>query len=207
MCTAIFDDELFGRTLDLECSYGENVVITPRGYKFNYLYEKGLVKEFGVSNMNATQIELYNKKLDHKVKYNQVQFSIVHSHMISEGLFVDMSESEACSRSGNMIEYAMLRDIKLQAWSPLMASWEDGCFIDHPKYEALNNKLNELAIKYGVSKSAIAVSWILRHPAKIMPIVGTTSIKHLSEIIEANNITLSREEWYALYLSNNHFLP
>lgn len=174
---------------------------------FNYLYEKGLVKEFGVSNMNAMQIELYNKKLDHKVKYNQVQFSIVHSHMISEGLFVDMSESEACSRSGNMIEYAMLRDIKLQAWSPLMASWEDGCFIDHPKYEALNNKLNELAIKYGVSKSAIAVSWILRHPAKIMPIVGTTSIKHLSEIIEANNITLSREEWYALYLSNNHFLP
>ena len=69
------------------------------------------------------------------------------------------------------------------------------------------NKLNELAIKYGVSKSAIAVSWILRHPAKILPIVGTTSIKHLSEIIEANNITLSREEWYALYLSNNHFLP
>ena len=40
MCTAIFDDGLFGRTLDLECSYGENVVITPRGYKFKYLYEK-----------------------------------------------------------------------------------------------------------------------------------------------------------------------
>ena len=174
---------------------------------FNYLYEKGLVKEFGVSNMNPIQIELYNKNLIHKMKYNQVQFSLVHSHMISEGLFVNMSEAEACNRSGNMIEYAMLKDINLQAWSPLMATWEDGCFIDHPKYGSLNLKLEELAKKYGVTKSAIALSWILRHPAKIVPIVGTTSIKHLSELLEAKNVILSREDWYALYLSNNHLLP
>ena len=63
--------------------------------------------------MNPLQIELYNKYLTHKIKYNQVQFSVFHSHMISEGLFVNMSENEACNRSGNMIEYAMLKDIKL----------------------------------------------------------------------------------------------
>lgn len=174
---------------------------------FDYLYDKGLVKAFGVSNMNTMQIELYNSKLNHKIEYNQVQFSIVHSHMISEGLFVNMSEIEACNRSGAMIEYSMIKNIKLQAWSPLMASWEDGCFIDHPKYQKLNDKLNELALKYNVSKNAIAISWILRHPAKICPVVGTTSVKHLDEMIKAKDIVLSREEWYSLYLASGHILP
>ena len=174
---------------------------------FNYLYDKGLVKEFGVSNMNPMQIELYNKKLKHKMKYNQVQLSIVHSHMIGEGMFVNMSEDESIIRSGNIIEYSMLNDIKLQAWSPLMASWEDGTFIDNPKYQLLNVKLEELALKYNVSKNSIAISWILRHPANIVPIVGTTKISHLLEIIKAKEIILTREEWYSLYLSAGHMLP
>ena len=174
---------------------------------FNYLYEKGLVKEFGVSNMNPIQIELYNKRLQHKIKHNQVQFSLVHSHMISEGMFVNMSEDESAMRSGNLIEYSMLKDINLQAWSPLMASWDDGTFIDNSKYADLNKKLEEIAEKYQVTKNCIAISWILRHPANILPIVGTTSIKHLNEMIKAKNIKLTREEWYSLYLASNHILP
>ena len=174
---------------------------------FNYLYDKGLVKNFGVSNMNVMQIELYNKFLTHKMMYNQVQLSIVHSHLISEGLFVNMSEEESPSRSGGMLEYAQLKEINLQAWSPLMASWEDGTFIDNPKYEKVNLKLDELAKKYDVTKNAIAISFILRHPSNILPIVGTTSIIHLLEMVKAVNITLTKEEWYSLYLSAGHILP
>lgn len=174
---------------------------------FNYLHETGLVKSFGVSNMSSWQIELYNQKLEQKMQYNQVQFSIVHSHMISEGLFFNMSEHEACNRSAGMLEYAMLKDIKLQAWSPLMASWEDGSFIDNPKYEKLNKKLEEISNKYGVSKNTIAISWVLRHPANITPVVGTTSVNHLLEIIVAKKIELTREEWYGLYIASNHILP
>lgn len=174
---------------------------------FEYLYNKGLVKNFGVSNMNPMQIELYNKFLTNKIKYNQVQFSIVHSYMISEGLFVNMSEDEGCIKSGNLLEYAMLKEMKLQAWSPLMASWDDGSFIDNPKYEKLNNKLQELANKYNVCKNTIAIAWILRHPSNITPIVGTTSINHLLEIAKAKDINLTKEEWYSLYLSAGHILP
>ena len=174
---------------------------------FEYLYNKGLVKNFGVSNMNPIQIELYNKYLTHKMKYNQVQFSIVHSHMISEGLFVNMSEEEGCIRSGNLLEYSMLKGIELQAWSPLMASWDDGSFINNPKYENLNNKLQEIANKYNVSKNTIAIAWVLRHPSNITPIVGTTSINHLLELVKAKEIILTREEWYSLYLSGGHILP
>lgn len=174
---------------------------------FNYLYENGLVKSFGVSNMNSFQIELYNKYLVQKIQYNQVQLSIVHSHLISEGLFVNMSEEEGLLKSGGLIEYSMLKGIKMQAWSPLMASWDDGTFIDNPKYLNVNKVLEELANKYNVTKNAIAVSWILRHPASITPIVGTTNIKHLLEMIEGTKIKLTKEEWYRLYLSNNHLLP
>lgn len=174
---------------------------------FNYLYDNGLVKSFGVSNMNVMQIELYNKYLTHKITHNQVQFSVVHSHLISEGLFVNMSEIESPSRSGGLIEYSMLKDINLQAWSPLMASWEDGTFIDNPKYENVNKKLKELANKYSVSKNAIAIAFILRHPANIIPVVGTTSIIHLEEMLKAKDITLTKEEWYSLYLSGGHILP
>ena len=174
---------------------------------FNYLYDQGLVKSFGVSNMNVMQIELYNKYLTHKITHNQVQFSVVHSHLISEGLFVNMSEIESPSRSGGLIEYSMLKDINLQAWSPVMASWEEGTFIDNPKYDKVNKKLEELANKYNVSKNAIAIAFILRHPANIIPIVGTTSIIHLEEMIKAKDITLTKEEWYSLYLSCGHILP
>ena len=174
---------------------------------FNYLYDNGLVKSFGVSNMNVMQIELYNKYLTHKIKHNQVQFSIVHSHLISEGVFVNMSENESPSRSGGMIEYAMLKDISLQAWSPVMATWKDGTFIDNPKYEKVNLKLEELANKYNVCKNAIAIAFILRHPANIIPVVGTTSIIHLEEMLKGKDIILTKEEWYSLYLSAGHILP
>lgn len=174
---------------------------------FNYLYDSGLVKEFGLSNCSSAQINLYNKYLDHKIKYDQVQFSIVHSHLISQGIFFNMSENEAIDRSDFLLEYSMLNDIKLQAWSPLLASWTDGTFIENPKYENLNNKLLELAEKYGVTKNAISLAWILRHPANIMPIVGTTSKKHLLEMLKALDINLSREDWYALYLASGHKLP
>ena len=174
---------------------------------FNYLYDSGLVKSFGVSNMNVMQIELYNKYLAHKIEHNQVQFSVVHSHIISEGIFVNMTEVESPSRSGGIIEYSKLKNISLQAWSPVMASWEDGTFIDNPKYEVLNNKLEELAIKYGVTKNCIAISFILRHPANIIPILGTTSVDHLLEMVKAKNIELTRQEWYSLYVSSGHTLP
>lgn len=174
---------------------------------FNYLYENGLVKEFGVSNMNSYQIKLYQKFVNQPIKYNQIQLSLVHNDVIAQGMFVNMKDNEAIDRSGGIIEFCMLEDIKIQAWSSLMASWADGTFIDNEKYQKLNDKLLELANKYNVSKNAIAIAWILKHPSNITPIVGTTSITHLLEINKAKNINLTKKEWYELFLSSGHYLP
>ena len=174
---------------------------------FDYLFKNGFVKEFGLSNVNSWQIELYKKYVKYPIKYNQIQFSIVHSHLISQGLFVNMRDDESADHSSGLIEYMMLNDIKMQAWSPLMASWADGSFIDNPKYQKLNEELEKLALKYQVTKNAIAISWILRHPANIIPILGTTSVSHLHELVKAKDINLERKEWYSLYLASGHYLP
>lgn len=223
ICSGYFDsskEHIINQALEsirlLNCEYLDSLLIhrpdalvdlKEVNEAFKYLYEKGLVKSFGVSNMNSWQIELYQKNIDFKLKYNQVQFSIVHSHLISQGLFVNMSENEAIDHSSGLLEYSLLKDIELQAWSPLMASWSEGTFIDNPNYKELNDYLLELSLKYKVSKNAIAIAWILRLPANIVPIIGTTSINHLLELVEAKNIELTRKEWYGLYLKAGHILP
>lgn len=174
---------------------------------FDYLFKNGLVKEFGVSNMNPLQIELFKKYVKYPIKYNQIQLSIVHSRLISQGLFVNTNNDEAISHSSMLLEYCKLNDIEIQAWSPLMASWEDGSFIDNDKYYNLNQVLQRLAEKYQVSKNAIAISFILRHPFDINVIVGTTSCYHLEELVEARKVNLTKQEWYELYQSAGHRLP
>ncbi len=167
---------------------------------FDQLYDEGKVKYFGVSNMNAGQIELIQKYTKHPLIFNQIQFNVVNAGIIDSGIHVNMSDDASIDHDGSLLEYCRLHDITIQPWSILQASWEKGCFIDHPDYQELNEKLEELANKYGITKTAMSVAWILRHPAHMQPIAGTTSPKHLEELCEAANIEMTRQDWYALYL-------
>lgn len=174
---------------------------------FKYLYDKRLVRYFGVSNMNQFQVELIERNIDFKLLFNQLQFSIVHSILIDEELNVNMKNNESINHGGSILDYSRLNNITIQAWSVLQASWEEGSFLGNPKYRELNEKLYELSLKYNVKPSAIAIAWILRHPAKMQAIVGTTSLDHLEEIAKANDFVLERKEYYDLYLSVNKILP
>ena len=87
-----------------------------------------------------------------------------------------------------------------------MPAWQ-GCFLGNDEYPELNQKIHVLAEKYNVSDTTIAATWILRHPANMQIITGTTSESRLKEIIAACEITLTREEWYELYLAAGHPLP
>ena len=123
------------------------------------------------------------------------------------GIFVNMIDSEATDRDGGTLNYCMLEDIRIQSWSPLQASGWTGTFIDNPKYAKTNEILADLADKYGVSKTAVALAWILRHPAGMQPILGTTSVEHLTESCDATNFKLTNQEWYDLYLAEGRPLP
>ena len=87
----------------------------------------------------------------------------------------------------------------MQAWSPLQYNMFEGAFLNHEKFMPLNQQLENFCEKYRVSKSALAISWILRHPASIQPIVGTTNKDHLVDTCRAADVILSREDWYQLY--------
>lgn len=121
--------------------------------------------------------------------------------MISNGLYVNMKEEQSLDHDSSILDYCRLNDITIQSWSIMQASWVEGSFIDHPDFKELNVVLNNLANKYNVTKNAIVVAWIVRHPANIQAIFGTTSIKHLEEICLGCDITLTHEEYYHILAS------
>ncbi len=174
---------------------------------FNEMKEQGLVRYFGVSNFPASKIRMLQKYVSEPLIIDQIQLSAVHALAIDESVFFNMTDDHAVSRTDQILDYAMENDIVLQAWCPLQASWEDGSFLNHPKYPQLNEVLDRLAEKYGVTKAAIAAAWILRLPASMQVIAGTTSPKHLQEMAAAADLRLSRQEWYDLYLASHYPLP
>lgn len=174
---------------------------------FDELYEQGKVKYFGVSNHTPYQIQLIQKYTKHPIIINQLQLSIVHSVMIDSGMNMNMKESWAQDKDGGVLDFCRLNDITIQPWSVIQASWAEGTFIDNPDYEKLNIELDKLANEYNVTKATIAIAWLLRHPANMQPIAGTTSCSHLIELAKAADIQLSRQQWYDLYLASGKPLP
>lgn len=174
---------------------------------FTKLKESGKVRHFGVSNQNPMQIELLKKYVEQDLIVNQLQFSIVHTPMIDAGLNVNMRHNQAIVRDSNVLEYSRLNDMTVQAWSPFQHGMIEGPFIGNEQFPEVNAKLQELAETKGVTDSAIATAWILRHPATIQPIVGTMNTQRLTDIAKASDVQLSRKEWYELYRAAGNDLP
>lgn len=174
---------------------------------FNILHRSGKVRNFGVSNQKPMQIELLSKYLNQKLMINQLQLSITNATMISNGINVNMENGSAVDRDGSILDYCRLKDITIQAWSPFQYGMFAGVFLDNEKFPELNQKIDELAKAKGVPNTAIATAWILRHPAKIQPIVGTTNASRLKDICKASTFELTRQEWYEIYLAAGNMLP
>ena len=174
---------------------------------FAILKNSGKVRNFGVSNHNPMQMALLEKYLGMPIVANQIQMSITNCTAISNGINVNMENDRATMRDGSVIDYCRLHDITLQAWSPFQYGFFSGVFIDNPKFEELNQKLEEVADAHGVNKNTIAIAWLLRHPAKIIPVTGTTKLSRLEDCLKAADITLTREEWYAIFRAAGNNIP
>lgn len=173
-----------------------------------YLLERrGLVKQFGVSNFNAAQLELLQSACREPFLVNQVQFGLMHAGMVSQGIAANTGFDGAVCRDMAVLDYCRLNGITIQAWSPLQYGFFEGTFLDNEKFESLNQVLSEVAGQYKVTKAAIAIAWILRHPANMQVIVGTMNEEHLKELCKAAPVHLSRQEWYRLYQAAGNELP
>ncbi len=174
---------------------------------FDLLYKQGKVRNFGVSNQNPMMMELLKKDVKQPLAVNQLQLSAAFTPGFESGFHVNMEDSQAAMRDGSIFEYCKLHDVVIQAWSVLQFGYFKGNFVGNEKFQALNQVLDRLAIKYGVTSSTIAISWILRYPAKMQAVVGTTNPKHLREVSQAANFSLTRKEWYEIYLAAGNDLP
>lgn len=174
---------------------------------FTILESSGKVRHFGVSNQNPMQIELLRKFVKQPILFNQLQFSITNTGMIDAGINVNMEIDPSIDRDGSILDYCRLHEITIQPWSPFQYGFFEGVFLDNDKFPELNRAIDALAAAKGVTNSAIAIAWILRHPARMQPIVGTTRPERVREICKASDITLSRQEWYEIYRAAGNKLP
>ena len=175
---------------------------------FDTLEKAGKVRCFGVSNLMPMQIELLKKYVKQPLVFNQVQLSLEQSQLIDQALYMNNKTTEfSINRDGSALDYCRLHDITIQAWSPLQYGMFGGTFIDNADFPELNKALAAIAEREGVSKAAVAIAWILRHPAKMQAIIGTMNPEHIKDICDAVKVNLSHHDWYELYLASGKYLP
>ncbi|MDF2595420.1 MAG: aldo/keto reductase [Clostridia bacterium] len=174
---------------------------------FDELESSQKVRHFGISNQNPMQIQLLQKFVKQPLVANQLQLSITNATMISAGINVNMMSESAVNRDGSILDFCRLNDITVQPWSPFQYGFFEGVFLDNAKFPELNTKIDELAAKYEVANTTIAMAWLLRHPAHMQPVTGTMNEGRLKDCIKAADIDLTREEWYEIYLAAGNILP
>ncbi|MDY7542009.1 MULTISPECIES: aldo/keto reductase [unclassified Cryobacterium] len=176
---------------------------------FDELEAAGKVRAFGVSNHTPRQIDLLRKYVRQPIVVNQLQLSLTHAPIIAQGVSANMSAQEqAVTRDGGgIVDYCRLNDITIQAWSPFQAGFFTGVFLGSPEYPELNAVIDRLSAQYGVPAIAIATAWILRHPARMQVVLGTTTPERVTGAAQGSDVTLTRAEWYELFRAAGHIVP
>ena len=174
---------------------------------FDLLKAQGKVIDFGVSNQNPMMMALIQKDVNQPLVANQLQLSAAFTPSFDAGFHVNMKQEAGIVRDSSIFEYCRLHDVVIQAWSVLQFDYFGGVFLGSEKYPELNQVLNRLAEKYHVSPSAVAIAWVLRYPAKMQAVIGTTKKARVAEAARAAEIQLTRKEWYEIYLAAGNDLP
>lgn len=184
---------------------------------FFELEKSGKVKCFGVSNFSSGQIDFLQSFVDCKLYVNQLKMSVAYCPIIDSGINVNTSAPEAYDRDGDILSYCRKNGITIQTYGSLQCEFTDdagffynGAFFTdraRKKYFSLCFMLEGLAQKYGTNPQAVALAWILRHPANMQAIVGTTLSDRIYEYRDCCEIPITDYEWYKLYESAGHRIP
>jgi predicted oxidoreductase len=169
---------------------------------FDELFRSGKVRWFGVSNHTAAQMELLRKFLNQPIVTNQVEFNLIHTQLLDEGIVFNQNNSRL-TRNEGALEYCRSHNITLQAWSPVAGGRLTGKSRpnDASHIQEAAKQVAQMAADKGVTPEAILIAWILRHPARIQPLLGTTNPERILAACEAEQVSLTREEWYQLFIA------
>ena len=176
---------------------------------FDELEAAGKVRAFGVSNHTPRQIDLLKRFVRQPIVANQLQLSITHSPIVTQGVSANMlaEQQSVTLDGGGIVDYCRLNDITIQAWSPFQAGFFTGVFLGSADYPELNAVIDRLAAQYDVPSIAIATAWITRHPAQMQVVLGTTSPERVAGAALGSDLPLTRAEWYELFRAAGHLVP
>ena len=138
---------------------------------------EGKILDFGVSNFTAWQTELIRQKTE--ISYNQIQFSATHFEAMLDG----------------SLDYMQIHRIRPMSWNPLGTVFRE----DIEQTRRLKKLLAQLVDKYHVGSDTILLSWILKHPAKVLPVAGTVNIARIQALMKAVELPLEQEDWFAIW--------
>lgn len=189
--------------LDLLVLHRPDVLMEPAevAAAFERLYASGEVRGFGVSNYAPGQIELLRAALDRPLLVNQLQVSLAHPDLIDDAVVVNDPLPNRPVRGFGTLAYCMQAGITVQAWAPLGAGSlvrDDEAGLDS-RLRAVRGELREVAQGRGVPPAAVAIAWLLRHPAGIQPILGGRTPAEIREAAQGIDLDLTRSEWYRLF--------
>ncbi|TXE08195.1 aldo/keto reductase [Gelidibacter salicanalis] len=150
------------------------------------LKQQGKIISFGVSNFTPSQVDLISKNVP--VEVNQIEFSLTQYSAMFDG----------------SLDHLLIKEISPMAWSPLGNVFKE----DTAQTRRIKILLGELSLKYNATEDALLLAWILKHPANIYPVVGTTTKSRLEDAVKAAAIDLELEDWFLMLVaSQGHVMP
>lgn len=170
---------------------------------FDELHISGKVRYFGVSNHTPTQIALLKRYINQPLVINQLELNILHNDLINDGVVANTTRPRYTG-ARDTLDYCRLHEMVVQAWSPVAGGRLFTQAPDVPQNVQNTAKLiQELAEKHQTTPDAIALGWLLHHPANIQPIIGTLKPERIADSVKADDVHLSRLEWYGLLAAAN----
>lgn len=157
------------------------------------LVDSGKVRGVGVSNFMPWDVDLLQSRMKHRLQTNQIELGL-----LSLNAFID-----------GQLAYAQTHKLPVMAWSPLGGGRLHREATHHGTAAArLAPRLKELAVASGVDESAVAIAWLMHHPAGVMPVMGSNRLDRIAQFSDATRIPMDRQTWYELYtLANGHEVP
>jgi predicted oxidoreductase len=148
------------------------------GAVLDAVVKEGKVRAVGVSNFRSWDHELLQSAMTTRLATNQIELSLMAHDAFTNG----------------EIAYFQRLGIPLMAWSPLA-----GGRLMQSEGSSLSVTLDRVAQEQGVDRASVAVAWLLAHPARILPVLGTNNLSRIRSLSDASRIKIDRATWFALY--------
>ncbi|WP_285724330.1 aldo/keto reductase [Psychromicrobium xiongbiense] len=169
------------------------------------LMDEGKVRQLGVSNMSAAQMAFLQDSLETPIVADQLEMSLRRRAWLESGILLNREQDPHHNFPHGTLEYCQRHDVELQAYGPLAQGAYSDPAARHadPATAAATAMVAELAQTYGTTPEAVVLGWLMRHPARISPVIGTTNIARIVACADAPRVAreLTRAQWYQLWVA------